>query len=163
MSKEENSKRIVCSNNDNLVVYQTAEEAVSDKFMEKHEEDMNNLAMHKKRYKLKRELKLMKDQKKKKYTPIVIEVISEGSHKGIPFEIVKEGESHYKATSPFFKKGCSAMPRKSELAAINQAHYLIFCIYNYDDIREEMLNEEGIEFMNNTDIVYEAPWEVLKD
>lgn len=47
------SKRIICKSSDNLMIVQTPEEAVSDNFIKKYEQDMKNLEELKEKYRQK--------------------------------------------------------------------------------------------------------------
>ena len=142
---------------DNLIKIQTPEEAVSDSFFAEYEANQSALSDRKKQFKLKRELKRIKDKKKKKYKHVEVVIVHEEEHKGFPIQIIECGENHYKMISPFFKKGCSSIPRKGLSASINQAYYVIHCLFNYQDMKEEMLNDKGLLFIETTTIKSESP------
>lgn len=102
--------------------------------------------------KLKRENKRFNDKKKKplytNHKPIVIE---ERTFKGFTLQLVQNSEKTFKVTSPFFKEGYFATRRRTEESAFFQGMYLVHSVYNYEDIRDIALNEEGLAFLKTSD------------
>jgi hypothetical protein len=101
--------------------------------------------------KLKRENKRLNDKKRKPvYKNKEPEIIEEKTIKGFVLQLVQTEGGSFKVTSPFFKKGCYAVQRKTIEMAYSQGMYLVHCCYNYEDVKEEVLNEEGLLFIKNT-------------
>ena len=106
---------------------------------------------YRKDQKLKREKKRLNDKKiKPVYKNKEPEIIEEKTMKGFVLQLVQTEGDSFKVTSPFFKKGCYAVQRKTIEMAYSQGMYLVHCCYNYEDVKEEVLNEEGLLFIKNT-------------
>lgn len=113
-----------------------------------------------KKNKMKRENKRIQDKKK---NPVYIakhsDVLEERSHKGFVLQLVQNTGGSYKVTSPYFKKNLFAMQRKTIESAFKQGEYLVHCIYNYEDVRQEFLNEEGLNMVLSGKYHSCQPWE----
>lgn len=123
--------------------------------------------MSKEEDRIKRELKLKKDKKHKKIPRKVQELLNatfimEETYYGFPLKLYQLKEKNakdkymFRVYSPFFKKGVAAIARQSESSALWQGRYLVYALINYDDERENILSEEGWEFINNNKI--ECPY-----
>lgn len=120
---------------------------------------MDKIDYHKKN-KIKREKKMTMDKKKDPvYKPNHSEVIEERLHKGFVLQVVEcYRHGGYKVKSPYFKDGVFSINRRSIDAAFKQGEYTVHCVYNYLDIREEILNEDGVEFVLTGQYHSCKPW-----
>lgn len=151
---------VIQSSNENLIKIQTAEEAVSDNFFNIYEQEHEALNNYKEKMRIKRENKRLNDKKKDPiYKKKHLEILEEREHKGFVLQLVQNDFGYYMATSPMFKKGCYTIQRKTAEAAFKQGQYIIHCVYNYEDIKEEFLTEEGLDFVKNSGRHSCSPWE----
>ncbi len=143
---------IVEMSKDDLIRVQTPEEAVGSGFFVVYENEMEALDSYKQKMRNKRKEKRKNDKKKDPvYKTKHLEVLEERNHKGFVLQLVQNDFGYYMTTSPMFKKGCYSIQRKSAEAAFKQGQYIIHCVYNYEDIKEEFLTDDGFALVESGD------------